>query len=651
MHSAFRRVAAPFTSLLLLSVGCAGSESGDARLTVVDSTVQLLSHGSQQTSTPAGLSLTLIATVDPPSVGSTTLQANSFWLDSNVAYVAYNNAGLPIVGAIDVIDLTTPAVPRLISEHSFATQKVNGLAVSQGTLYYTGSSSDLGGAILGKIAVSSNGALGAATPAVKLPSYAGTGIAAFGSAYYATSGDTGGLSSFDPSLTVSAGAMIADARGVAVSPDGKTVGVVSGQPGAVSLFDASGAATASYQLGGASIPESKSTIEMGSRSIVASLGDGGFAVVCAQNGAIMAKQPAVTIDGMPSASTVTNAVTAGGGLVFAADGVAGVYAYQLTEGALIPGTNCTSDTLTELGSLDLGNFSANMVYFRNGYLFVADGLGGFRLLSVQNPASDDDHCNSDVGSPGTGLIVLDASANHALTLTGNASLNVSAGYVYVNSSSSSALTASGNAKVSATATFITGGESLSGNASVAGAVVTGANALKDPLSWLPAPSTSTLSIASSSAVSLSGNAKSTLNPGVYQNGISLSGNAQVTLNPGVYYITEGGLTLSGNASLKGLGVLIYNASTKAGINLSGNGAVQLTPSSTGTYAGITIYQNRSSSAAVSLSGNGTMDIRGTLYMAQAPLTLSGNTQLPTLGSLDVADTISVSGNGSVVVKQ
>jgi hypothetical protein len=98
-------------------------------------------------------------------------------------------------------------------------------------------------------------------------------------------------------------------------------------------------------------------------------------------------------------------------------------------------------------------------------------------------------------------------------------------------------------------------------------------------------------------------------------------------------------------------VLIYNASTKTGITLSGNGNVQLTPSSTGTYAGITIYQNRSSSAAVNLSGNGAMDIRGTLYMAHAALTLSGNAQLPTLGSLDVADTISVSGNGSVVVSQ
>jgi hypothetical protein len=649
MHRAFR-VAAPFTSLFALFVGCAADSGPGARLTVADSTVQLLSSGSQQTTTPSGLSLTLIASVEPPTVGTTTVQANSFWLDSNVAYVAYNNAGLPVVGAIDVVDLTVPAVPRLISEQSFATQKVNGLAVSHGTLYYTGSSSELGGAILAKIAISPSGALGAPSAPVKLPSYAGTGIAAYGGAYYATSGDTGGLSRFDASLTVSAGATIADARGVAVSPDGKTLGVVSGQPGAVALFDPSGTPTTSYTLGGASIPESKSTIQMGARSILASLGDGGFAVVCAQNGAVVAAQPAVTIAGVPSASTVTNAVAAGAGLVFAADGVAGVYAYQLTHGSLIAGTNCTTDTLTELGYLDLGNFSANMVYFRNGYLFVADGRGGFRLLNVQNALSDP-QSDLDFASPGTGLMALDASANHALSLTGNASLSVVSGYVYVNSTSSSALSASGNAKITATASFIAGSDSLSGNASISGALVTAASPLSDPLSWLPAPTTSMLAVAASTAVSVSGNDTRTLEPGVYQNGISLSGNAQVQLKPGVYYISEGGLSLSGNASLTGLGVLIYNASTKTGITLSGNGRVQLTPSSTGTYAGITIYQNRSSSAAVNLSGNGAMDIRGTLYMPHAALTLSGNAQLPTLGSLDVADTISVSGNGSVVVSQ
>jgi hypothetical protein len=407
---------------------------------------------------------------------------------------------------------------------------------------------------------------------------------------------------------------------------------------------------ASYALGGASIAESKSTIQMGARLTLVSLGDGGFALMCSQNGAVLAAQPAVTIADASTDSTVTNSVAAGPGLVFAANGAAGVFVYQLIQGPVIADTNCTADTLSLLGHLDLGTFSANMVYFRNNYLFLADGLGGFRIISVQNvaPVNSDEN---DFVNPGTGVIALNATASSSLSLVGNASLTVNDGFVYVDSSSTKALVATGNAKLTANATFVAGGQSMTGNSSIAGSLVMGATPIADPLAWLPVPSSTGMTVAATSTLTVTDNNTKTLSPGVYQKGINLSGNAQVTLNSGVYYLTEGGLTLSGNASITGQGVLIYNASTSAGIGLSGNGNMTLTPMTTGTYAGITIYQNRASTAAVSVSGNGNLNIRGMLYMAHAPLSLSGNAQLPTLGSLDVADTIIINGNGSVVVSQ
>jgi len=642
-------VASFASSLVALSFGCSPIDTEPERLTPQNKTVQLLSADSQQVVTPTGLTLKLIATVTPPTVGSTTVQANSFWLDSNMAYVAYNNQGLPVVGAIDAVDLTSPASPRLVSQMAFPTEKINGLAVSQGSLYFTGGDSTLHSAVVGKVALSPSGQLGTAPAPTRLSSYAGTGVAARGSSFYATSGDSGDLSLFDSSLKVGAAVAIADARGVAVSPDGKTVGVVSGQPGAVSLFDRAGTPIASYTLGSASIPESKSTIQIGGRLTLASLGNGGFALLCTQNGAVLATEPAVTIADASAEGTVTNAASAGAGLVFTANGAAGVYVYRLSQGPLIAGTNCTSDTLTLLGYLDLGNFSANMVYFRNNYLFLADGLGGFRILTVQNAAADGG--DNDFVNPGTGLVVLKSSADGALNLTGNATLSVNDGFVYVDSTSARALTAVGNSKISANATFVAGKNKMTGNASVSGSLVLGAAPLSDPLGWLPVPSTEGMPIVATAAVSVADNATQTLSPGVYQKGIALSGNAQVTLNPGVYYITDGGLSLSGNATLTGRGVLIYNASTSSGINLSGNGAVTLTPATTGTYAGITIFQSRTSTAPVSISGNGALDIRGTLYMARAPLTLSGNAQAPTLGSLDVADTITVVGNGAIALSQ
>lgn len=636
--------------LCLLVVGCSAETTGADRVVAVDSTVQLLSHATEQVTTPAGLTLKLMVSVDPPLVGSTRVQANSFWLESNLAYVAYNNSGLPLVGAIDVLDLKVPAAPRLVSQLTFPSQKINGLSVSNGALYYTGSAS-ASGAVAGKIALAADGSLGAASAPTKLSSFAGTSIVANGDALYATYGDTGGLAFLNSKLEVNRTVNLTDARGVAVSSDGKTIAVVRGQPGSVALFDSSGNAISSYNLGGASVKESKSTIQMGGRLALASLGDGGFAVLCAQTGKVLASQRAVTLLGMPSTTSVTNAVSAGAGLVFAANGVAGVYVYKLTRGALLnDGSNCTAETLTELGYLDIGDFSANMVYFRDGYLFTADGLGGFRVVTVQN-AMADTASEVDFASPGTGLVVLNGTAAGALSLSGNASLTATDGTVYVNSSSSKARTLTGNAKLVAKSSFVVGGDSITGNATVSGALSTGVSALSDPFSWLPAPSTSALSVQSSTELSISGNTVRALHPGVYQNGITLSGNAVVTLDPGVYYLSEGGLDVSGNASVTGTGVTIYSASTRAGINLSGNGTIKLTAPTSGLFASIAVYENRTSTAPISLSGNGEVDIRGTVYAASAPLTLSGNAKLPTLGSLDIADTITVTGNGAVAVKQ
>ena len=38
-----------------------------------------------------------------------------------------------------------------------------------------------------------------------------------------------------------------------------------------------------------------------------------------------------------------------------------------------------------------------------------------------------------------------------------------------------------------------------------------------------------------------------------------AGNARLTLNPGIYVIAGGGISVTGNASVTGTGVMIYNA--------------------------------------------------------------------------------------------
>ena len=237
--------------------------------------------------------------------------------------------------------------------------------------------------------------------------------------------------------------------------------------------------------------------------------------------------------------------------------------------------------------------------------------------------------------------ILDPSAPGALSLSGNATLQVP-GVVVVDSSSATAILASGNAMVSGTSVQVVGKVSTSGNAKVSPAPITGSAAAADPLAGLAAPSTSGLT--SYGAVNLSGNSSETISQGIYSS-IAVSGNGKLTLNPGIYVIAGGGFSVSGNGSVSGSGVLIDNAANSSGtygsVTLSGNGNISLTPMTTGTYAGILIYQPSGNTHGLSLSGNGMVIPGGLIYAPKAPLTISGNGQFK--GSI-IVDTVNISGN-------
>ncbi|MGA2256854.1 MAG: Ig-like domain repeat protein, partial [Thermoguttaceae bacterium] len=259
------------------------------------------------------------------------------------------------------------------------------------------------------------------------------------------------------------------------------------------------------------------------------------------------------------------------------------------------------------------------------------------------------------------MYVLDPTAGGALSLSGNAEINTS-GNVVVDSNSTSAILASGNATVTAASVQVVGGVSKSGNAKV---TKTGApSATGNPLAGLAAPTvptytgspvteslsgntTATISQGSYSQINVSGNAKLTLNPGVYvvgTGGISVSGNASLSGSGVTYIIQGGGFTVSGNANLSGTNVLIDNTtsgSTSGSISLSGNGTLSLSAASTGPEAGVLIFQPTANAKALSFSGNAMAGLTGTVYAPKAELVLSGNANL---NDTLVVDTFSISGN-------
>jgi hypothetical protein len=132
-------------------------------------------------------------------------------------------------------------------------------------------------------------------------------------------------------------------------------------------------------------------------------------------------------------------------------------------------------------------------------------------------------------------------------------------------------------------------------------------------------------------VNYNGSGTLTLQPGTYVGGIVNSGPGQIVLSAGLYYLKGGGLAETGAGSVTGTGVVIYNApqSSSDGIKLSGgNGSsIALFAPTSGTYAGIAIFQDRSSSVALTITNKGTFNVTGTVYEAHAAMIVSGSTNV------------------------
>ena len=255
-----------------------------------------------------------------------------------------------------------------------------------------------------------------------------------------------------------------------------------------------------------------------------------------------------------------------------------------------------------------------------------------------------------IPDPNIGFLLLDPTMPDSLSMTGNAGVNVTNGSVIIDSNNSEAVRSTGNAQVIASKINITGSGYSVPSGAFQGTVKTGVAPTPDPLAHLPVPSTSGMTVQSTSQLTLTGGSQ-TIWPGVYTGGISLTGNGSITMMPGIYYLNGGGLSATGGGSISGSGVMIYNApsSSSDSISLTGNGNINLTPPTSGIYAGISIYQARTATAPLSLTGNGAINITGGIYAAAAAATLTGNGGTNVEGSFFIADSARLTGNGQINV--
>jgi hypothetical protein len=249
-----------------------------------------------------------------------------------------------------------------------------------------------------------------------------------------------------------------------------------------------------------------------------------------------------------------------------------------------------------------------------------------------------------------GIIVLDPTLSGSLSSNGGGAVTSTA-KIIVDSNSASAVVVTGGGSLTAPEYDITGvpGTSTSGGGTINGTVLDAQVPTPDPLAYLPTPDPSTMTVQSTKTVKLQNQGSLTLQPGVYQGGINVTG-GNLTLSPGIYYMDGGGFGFSGTGSLTANGVMIINNpySNSDTISITGQGAINLSPMTTGIYQGISLWQTRSSTNTLTVAGGGSGAISGTFYAQHGLLKVSG-TGGQSVGSQYISWDVALSGNGNFTI--
>ena len=251
------------------------------------------------------------------------------------------------------------------------------------------------------------------------------------------------------------------------------------------------------------------------------------------------------------------------------------------------------------------------------------------------------------------LLALDPTKCGAASLTGSASINIHNGGMQVNSNCATALTATGAASVDvqSSSLHIVGNYTTTGSASLTPTPVTGVAVVADPLASLAAPAGGTLQ----GSVNCAGSTTMTIPPGIYP-GITAGASCTLTMQPGIYILKGGGLQVSGAARVNGNGVFIYNAGsnfpstggTFGPISLTGSGILDLTPQTTGPYAGLLFFQSRDNTRPLTVSGAAALSgLQGTVYGVQMEVDISGSGTLP---AQFIVGSVTITGGGSITVE-
>jgi len=137
--------------------------------------------------------------------------------------------------------------------------------------------------------------------------------------------------------------------------------------------------------------------------------------------------------------------------------------------------------------------------------------------------------------------------------------------------------------------------------------------------------------------------------------LSVGSNRTLTLPAGTYYINGGDAFIQGNLSCTGCTIVLTNSSSSStatigGFKVNASSNINMTAPTTGTYAGIALYQDRravDSNANVNkINGNSSSIITGAMYFPNQQLEYNGTGTTSATCTMFVAKRLVFTGNSS-----
>ncbi len=330
-------------------------------------------NGGMSLSTTSDFHLNLVGQVSSPAFqGSSNLAATHVDYQDEFAYVSYNTIGETFAGAVDVIDLTDPLSPVLVSRMYMFNRDANVILYDNGYIYVLGSVDTekvleaTGESFIAKIAVQ-NGSIDLdSVEYFYQQGNTATGITKMQNSYYVTSGVAGSIVKYDGNAFLKSNEITFDDLRSVTSANGK-LAVLDGSRG-VTIMDSELNVLTQINTNSSFVEDAKRTISMTADQVIVAEGAQGAGVYNLTTGALEERLP-ILLDpeNIVPSDKVTNAVSVNGNATLLANGGAGL------------AIKVKNELLDLMGVVELKG-SINYVVSDGNYIFAASGNSGLQII-------------------------------------------------------------------------------------------------------------------------------------------------------------------------------------------------------------------------------------------------------------------------------